>query len=133
MLVTNNRLTTALFIFIVPILFFIQGCEKSQTPAFKTEYQAIFLANGQTVFGKAEFIGKEYILLKDVFYLQSAVNQETKQVSNSLIRKGQEWHGANQMHINTRYINIIEPVSPESRVASLIKEAIVQKPEGLKQ
>lgn len=111
---------------------FIQGCGQGSTPKLQTEYQAVFLGGGQVVFGKAEFIGTEYVLLKDVFYLRSQVNPETKQVSNSLIKKGQEWHGADQMYINTRQIVSIEPVSPESQVAKLIKEAMSQKPEGQK-
>jgi hypothetical protein len=113
-------------------LFFIQGCGRGSTPKLQTEYQAVFLGSGQVVFGKAEFLGTEYVLLKDVFYLRSQVNQDTKQVSNTLIKKGQEWHGAEQMYINTRQIITIEPVSPESQVAKLIKEAKSQKPEGQK-
>jgi hypothetical protein len=130
----TNSLSVVVFALVVSSLLFVQGCEKSTAPVpkFQTEYQAIFLANGQTLFGKAEFLGNEYVLLKDVFYLRSQVNQETKQVSNSLIRKGQEWHGADQMYINTSHINVIEPVAPESRVAVLIKETKAQKPEGQK-
>lgn len=113
-------------------LIFIQGCGQVSTPKLETEYQTVVLANGQVFFGKAEFQGTEYVLLKDVFYIRSQVNQETKQVSNTLIKKGQELHGAEQMYINTRHIIMIEPVSPESRVATLIKEQKSQKPEGQK-
>ncbi|PKN33182.1 MAG: hypothetical protein CVU61_14840 [Deltaproteobacteria bacterium HGW-Deltaproteobacteria-19] len=111
---------------------FIQGCAQDTRPKFQTEYQAIMLAGGQAVFGKAEYVGKDYILLKDVFYIRSQVNQETKQVTNILIKKGQELHGAEQMYINTRHIAVIEPVSPESQVAKLIKEKKAQSPEGQK-
>jgi hypothetical protein len=110
----------------------IQGCGQSSTPKFQTEYQAVLLASGQVVFGKAEFLGTDYILMKDVFFIHSQVNPETKQMAGTLIRKGQEWHGAEQMYINTRHIISIEPVAPESRVAKLIKEAQAQKPEGKK-
>lgn len=116
------------FIIIFFGLLFIQGCKQEEvTPKFQTEYQAVILTNNQIVFGKAEFLGKDYLLLKDVFYIRSLVNQETKEVSNSLVKKGKEWHGANQMYINTRHIIEIEPVSPESQVAKLIKEQQSQK------
>jgi len=125
-------LLSCVFIVVVFGLLFIQGCGQGSTPKLQTEYQAVVLANGQVVFGKAEFLGTEYVLLKDVFYIHSQVNQETKQVSNTLIKKGQELHGAEQMYINTRNILTIEPVAPESRVAKLIKEAQSQKAVGQK-
>lgn len=130
----KNR-TIGLFSVIAIIIFgllFIQGCGQGSTPKLQTEYQAVIMTNGQAVFGKAEFLGTEYVLLKDVFYVRSQVNPDTKQVSNTLIKKGQEWHGADQMYINARNILTIEPVSPESQVAKLIKEQKSQKPEGQK-
>ena len=131
----KNRTTgllSSVFIIVIFGLLFIQGCERGPTFKFQTEYQAVMLDNGQVVFGKAEFLGKEYVLLKDVFYIRSQVNQETKQVTNALIKKGQEWHGAEQSYINTRHIIMIDPVSPESQVAKLIKEQQSPKPEGQK-
>lgn len=114
-------------------LLFIQGCKQDSNPKFpkfETEYQAIFLGNGQVVFGKADFLGQEYVLLKDVFYIRSQINQDTKQATNTLIKKGKEWHGAEQMCINTRHVIMIEPVSPESQVAKLIKEQNAKQPSG---
>lgn len=131
----KNR-TTSLLSCVFIIVFFgllsIQGCRQDSNPKLQTEYQAVMLDNNQVVFGKTEFLGKEYILLKDVFYIRSLVNQETKEVSNALVKKGKEWHGAEQSYINTRHIIMIEPVSPESQVAKLIKEQQSQKPEGQK-
>ncbi len=130
----KNRIIRLISVIAIMVfgLLFIQACGRGSTPKLQTEYQAVFLGNGQVFFGKVEFVGTEYILLKDVFYVRSQVSQETKQVSNTLIKKGQEWHGAEQMYINTRQIVSIEPVSPESQVAKLIKEAKPQKPEGQK-
>ena len=125
-------LVSSVSIIIVFGLLPIQGCRQDSNPKFQTEYQAVMLTNGQVIFGKAEFVGKEYVLLKDVFYIRSLVSQETKEVSNTLVKKGKEWHGAKQSYINTRHIIMIEPVSPESQVAKLIKEQQSQKPEGQK-
>jgi len=127
--IMKNRtigLLSGVFIIVVFGLLFIQGCERGQTFKFQTEYQAVMLANGQAVFGKAEFLGTKYILLKDVYYIRSQVNQETKQVTNTLVKKGQEWHGAEEMYINTHHIIMIEPVSPKSQVAKLIAEQKVK-------
>lgn len=112
----------------------IQGCgsgQGGQKLSFQTESQAVFLDNGQVYFGKAE-IGPDYVTLKDVFYIQSQVNQETKEVKNTLIKRGKELHGPDLMHINKTHVVFIEPISPESQVAKLIKEAMAKKPDEKK-
>ncbi|HNQ65221.1 MAG TPA: hypothetical protein PK842_05245 [Smithella sp.] len=108
----------------------IQGCQQNENPKFQNEYQAVLLTTGQVFFGKVEFVGTDYVLLKDVFYIRSVANPDTKQVSNTLIRKGNEIHGADQTYINARHIIMIEPVSPQSPLAGRIKELQSQKPQG---
>ncbi len=112
--------------------FFMAGCtekpgvsggvEKSKI-ALTTEYQAVFLDNGQAFFGKMENPDSPYPLLKEVYYIQRQVNQETKEVRNILIKRGNEWHAPDQMYINSSHIVLVEPVSPNSRVSQLIIEA----------
>ena len=108
----------------------LQGCQQNENPKFQNEYQAVLLTTGQVFFGKVEFVGTDYVLLKDVFYIRSVANPDTKQVSNTLIRKGNEIHGADQTYINARHIIMIEPVSPQSPLAGRIKELQSQKPQG---
>jgi hypothetical protein len=124
-------LLSSCFIIVVFAFLLVQGCSHGQgsNPTFQTEYQAVLLTNGQVYFGKTEFVSKEYVLLKDVFYIRRQINPETKQVSNTLLKKGSEWHGAEQTYINTRHVILIEPVAPESQVAKLIKDANSQKAE----
>jgi hypothetical protein len=119
-----------LFVFSAVLLAIgITGCNvqtsrqsSSQTLTFQTEYQAVFLSNSQVFFGKAE-VGSEFVTLNDVFYIQSQVNQETKEVKNALIKRGSEWHSPDVMYINRDNIVLIEPVSVDSQVAKLIREA----------
>lgn len=122
-----SQKSIAFFLFICIIS--LQGCSnfKSQKPSFKTEYQAVFLDNGQIFFGKLDNAGSDYPLLRDIFYVQSQQNPETKQVKSILIKRGNEWHGPDMMYINSKHIIVIEPVSPDSRVAQLIKEAKEKK------
>ena len=119
-------------ILILTLMFFVHGCGKSdQKIKIDTEYKAVFLDNGQVFFGKIEEIGPSYLMLKDVFYVQSEVVQQDKdkkEVRNILVKRGSEWHGPDLMYITTRHVVVIEPVSPSSRVAQLIKEAKAQKP-----
>jgi hypothetical protein len=114
------------------LIFFVYGCGKpDQEIKIDTEYKSIFLDNGQVFFARIDEVGPSYFLLKDVFYVQSQVIQQDKdkkEVRNILIKRGNEWHGPDLMYITKQHVVAIEPVSPNSRVAQLIKEAKAQKP-----
>ncbi|MGD0777638.1 MAG: hypothetical protein ABSC05_33015 [Candidatus Solibacter sp.] len=90
---------------------------------FKSAYQAVLLTNGSVYYGKLEGLGGPYPVLRDVFYVQAAADANTKQTTNVLIRRGKEWHGPDYMLLNANHILLVEPVSPGSRVATLIAEA----------
>jgi hypothetical protein len=115
-----------LFLIIIFIsLIFFQGCSK-EVPnklASLNEYQALFLTNGQVFYAKIVELDKNYLLLKDVFYIQSQMSKESKEMTNILIKRGGEWHKPDLMYLNTKHILAIESVSSDSRVANLIKEA----------
>jgi hypothetical protein len=113
-----------LVLLLIGFAFFLSGCDKagSQKINFKTEHQAVFLPNGQVYFGKVE-IGPDYITLTDVFYIQSQMNKDTKEMTNSLVKRGKEWHSPDAMYISKGAVAMIEPVAADSQVAKLIKEA----------
>ena len=87
---------------------------------FKTPYQAVLLTNNNVYYGKLEGLGTAYPILRDVFYIQTTVDPNTKQSAAVLIRRGKEWHGPDFMVLNARHVLLIEPVTPGSRVAQLI-------------
>lgn len=105
----------------------LAGCgdagTKGQKLELKTNYQAVLLDNGQAYFGKVEQ-GPDYLLLKNVFYIQSKVDESTKAVSSVLIKRGvQEWHAPDSMYINKEHVVLVEPVAESSKLAELIKGA----------
>lgn len=104
-----------------------KSAESGSTLKFTTDYQAVFLDNGQNFIGKLEGMGTEYPVLKEVFYIKNQVNPETKEVTSILVKRGQEWHSPELMHINARHILVIEPVAKDSKMAQLIVEANAQK------
>ncbi len=110
--------------FFVAVLIAAVACEKSrpQGPEITTPYAAVLLDNNQVYFGKLANAGSPFPELTDVYYIQSQVNQETKAVSNTLIRRGNEVHGPDRMFLNERHIIKIEPVGASSKVAQLIAE-----------
>ena len=91
--------------------------------ALTTPYQAVLLTNGSAYFGQLEGLGSPYPVLRDVFYVQSSQDPQTKAVSNILVKRGKEWHSPDRMILNANMIVLVEPVSPTSRVAQLIAQA----------
>jgi hypothetical protein len=86
------------------------------------EYHAVFLMNGQGLIGKIEPAEGPFLVLTDTYYVQSRVDPQTKQSSNFLVKRGNEWHGPERMFLNTAHVVLIEPVSPESSAAQTIRK-----------
>lgn len=100
------------------------GCERSHRhngPEISTPYSAVLLDGGQLYYGKLTNADSDFLELTDVYYIQSSVNQETKAVSNVLVRRGSEWHGPDRMFLNARHVVLVEPVGTGSKVAQLIE------------
>jgi hypothetical protein len=108
---------------VVGMLLFGPGSSSRLLGSEKQNYQAVLLDNNQVYFGKISGLGTDYPVLKDVFYIQTAVNPATKQTSNILLKRGKEWHAPDQMLLNAHHIIMIEPVTGGSMVAKLIEEA----------
>lgn len=107
----------------------LSGCGRSHRhkgPEITTPYAAVLLDTGQLYYGKLTNADSNFPELTDVYYIQSQVNQETKAVTNVLVRRGSEWHGPDRMLLNSRHVVLVEPVGTNSKVAQLI-EADKQK------
>jgi hypothetical protein len=91
------------------------------------KYYAVLLNNGSVYFGQLEGLGTPYPVLRDVYYVKSDVNPETKAVTNSLVKRGKEWHGPDRMILNANAITFVEPVGLDSRVSKLIEESKNQR------
>jgi hypothetical protein len=107
----------------------VAGCGKmDENLSFTTEYQAIFVDNGQVFFGKLENGASLHPLLRDVYYIGRQASPDGKEVKNILLKRGNEWHAPDFMYLTSSHIVMIEPVSPTSRVAELIKDLKAQQP-----
>ncbi len=126
--VNRSFVSVAALTLLVLSCVLIQGCDDKKL-SFSTEYQGVFMDNGQVFFGKIENAGGSYPLLREVFYIGRQTSPDGKEMKNILIKRGNEWHGPDFMYINQQHIVVIEPVAANSRVAQLIKEAKEQKPQ----
>jgi hypothetical protein len=115
--------TISTILFSICLVALLASCDKAnENISFNTEYQAVFLDNGQVFFGKLEKGGSDHPLLREVYYIGTQPLPDGKQVANILLKRGGEWHGPEFMYLTKSHIVMIEPVSPTSRVADLIKE-----------
>ena len=94
-----------------------------QAIKFTTAYQAVLLTNGSVYFGKLQGYGGPKPVLRDVFYIVSQTNPESKQVNNVLVKRGKEMHEPDRMYLNPNQILFVEPVGTGSKVAQLIDQA----------
>lgn len=112
------------------------GGSRPATDEQVSDYQAVFLTNGQVYFGTINSIGKEDVVLNDIFYLQvvqpplqgtpqdpSQQQAQQQQPQISLVKLGNELHGPiDEMHINRQHILFYEDLKEESQVVQAIKQ-----------
>lgn len=111
----------------------VAGCNQQADPPaphpkesairFATEYQAVFMQNGQVFFGKLDNVESTFPILRDVYYIRNQINPETKAPDGVLIKRSSELHGPDVMYINARQIALIEPVGSASRIGQLLVQA----------
>ena len=84
----------------------------------RNSYQAVFLTNGSTYFGRLQAQGDQWFLLTDVFYLSASDTSGTQ-----LIKRGSEAQGpAEPMIISREQVLFIENLRDDGDIVTLIKK-----------
>ncbi len=87
-------------------------------------YQAVFLTNGQVYFGKISKVNSDYIVLKNIYYLQAndSLQGTTSQTQPfTLVKLGKELHGpTDNMYINREQVLFYEDLREDSSVVQAI-------------
>lgn len=120
-------------IIIVVALGFLNMLPGTGTMVASSDYQAVFLSNGQVYFGKAHNPNNQYVSLTDIYYLQ--VTQQLQPAPNqpaaqniSLVKLGAELHGPqDEMRINRDHVLFIEDLKPSSEVSKAIQNYKAQQ------
>lgn len=90
-------------------------------------WQAVFLTNGQAYFGHVARVTPNWLVLRDVHYIQTAPSGAAgPQVptSMSLVKLGSEIHGPmNEMRINREHVLLTEVLRNDSAVVQTIDAA----------
>jgi len=91
-----------------------------------TDWQAVFLSNGQVYFGKIDSQSNDTIVLSDIYYLQVSspiqpVEADQGQQNLSLVKLGNELHGpSDEMKINRDHVLFTEKLKADSKVVDAI-------------
>jgi hypothetical protein len=109
-------------------LFGKSGGQSAGQAGGASQYQAVFLTNGQVYFGKLKDPDSDYVTLNDIYYLQvgpqqgsSQPGQPAPQQSISLVKLGNELHGpVDEMHISRSQVLFYEDLKSDGQVAKAI-------------
>jgi hypothetical protein len=93
-------------------------------PALRAPYQAVFLANGQTFFGRYyERIGA-YVKIDDAYYIQQVPDPDpSKPPLTRIVRRGSELHGPERsMLVPRTTVLFVEDLSDSSPIAEYLAQ-----------
>lgn len=141
----NKILLYALYVIVIAALVYVgyitKGFgiwkDKATTTSKNSEWQAVFLTNGQVYFGKLSGVSSDFVTLKDIYYLQvqSAVQPSASQTATadqskvSLIKLGNELHGPmDEMKISRTQVLFYENLKAEGKVVQAIDKYIKDGP-----
>jgi hypothetical protein len=142
------RVIQALFMFaviivLVGLLVFLAFGNNSSNNNEKqyiqtNKLQAVFLNTGQVYFGQINALNNNYLVLDNIFYLQTASSGTSSTTTNanssvSLVKLGCELHAPlDQMVINRSQVTFWENLSPSGQVAKAVATFDKQNPNGQK-
>lgn len=121
------------------ILVLTFSAPKSQANyVYNNKLQAVFLNTGQVYFGNIKEINSQYLVLTNIFYLQtnnkSGSSSSTNSSSNSnvsLVKLGCELHAPyDQMVINMQQVTFWENLQSKGQVAKAVAQYYKEYPNG---
>ncbi len=139
MKITSIVLLFSSTILVVALLFsFVFSGNRKQEGSFvdTSKMQAVFMNGGQVYFGKITSLNRDYMTLRDIYYLR--VNQtvqpdaEPKENDISLVKLGCELHGPEDlMVIRQDQVIFWENLKPDGKVAQAVEQFKAQNPNGM--
>lgn len=94
-------------------------------PSFgRAQYQAVFLANGQTYFGRYYDRIGAYAKIEDIYYLQQTQGDDPDLPADTkLVRRGKELHApSSRMLVPKSAILFVEDLTDASPIAQFMKQ-----------
>jgi hypothetical protein len=89
----------------------------------RAQYQAVFLTNGQTYFGRYYDRIGAYAKIEDVYYLQQTAGSDSAAVGTKIVRRGSELHGpAARMLVPRSAVLFVEDLTDASPIAQFMRQ-----------
>jgi hypothetical protein len=107
----------------VAALFFTQWWDFTIPTLGRAQYQAVFLTNGQTYFGRYYDRFGAYAKIEDVYYLQDVAGTDaTSTQQTRIVRRGHELHDpGGRMLIPKSAILFVEDLTEASPIAQFMQ------------
>lgn len=129
-----NALIFIIALLIAAIAWFTYTAQPSSQAKYisNNKLQAVFLNSGQVYFGNISALNSQYLVLQNVYYLQSASSTTTTSNQNvSLIKLGCELHKPyDEMVVNTSQVTFWENLQADGQVAKAVAQFQQQNPKG---
>src|SRR5881628_4167637 len=91
-------------------------------PSFRAGYQAVFLTNGQTYFGRYYDRLGAYAKIEDVYYLQQTTGATADETGTRLVRRGNELHAPEaRILVPKSSILFVEDLADGSPIAQFMR------------
>jgi hypothetical protein len=113
----------AIVVFAAAVLI-IQSWDYTLPAVGRGQYQAVFLTNGQTYFGRYYDRIGAYAKIEDVYYLQQIQGSDPNAAPDTkILRRGRELHGpASRMLVPKSAVLFVEDLTDESPIAQFMKQ-----------
>ena len=136
-LVSSSMLLLMVILLIVAVILVVgfAGQNSEDSYVYSNKLQAVFLNTGQVYFGNIKSINPEYMVLENIFYLQTNKGSSSSSSSSnqnvSLVKLGCELHAPyDQMIINTSQVTFWENLQSTGQVAKAVARYHQQYPNG---
>lgn len=113
----------AIAVFLVVVLF-TQWWDFTLPSLGRSQYQAVFLTNGQTYFGRYYDRIGAYAKIEDVYYLQQTQSTVPNTAPDTrIVRRGRELHGpASRMLVPKSAVLFVEELTDSSPIAQFMRQ-----------
>jgi hypothetical protein len=113
----------ALVVFVAAILF-TQWWDFTIPAVGRAQYQAVFLSNGQTYFGRYYDRIGAYAKIEDVYYLQQVAGADANAPADTrIVRRGRELHEpASRMLVPKSAILFVEDLTDASPIGQFMRK-----------
>ncbi len=129
---------TVVVLLLVSIILVVgfSGQHNESNYVYSNKLQAVFLNTGQVYFGNIKTINPEFLVLQNIFYLQTnnqngSSSSSTSNQNVSLVKLGCELHAPyDQMVINMSQVTFWENLQSTGQVAKAVARYYQQYPHG---